>query len=274
MRRLDADDAWCQWVAGEPSGDGWRRFDQVLAPDSVADAGAEMMAGRAKGLTDVAGSYLASELVGAVIGGCFDAFLFERRVHSIAPSATWVHQRDDGWIDGVAAAHGAVRVLADDPLAAHPDAVIVDSIEALRTELAEQIVDLCTAVFAAVRDHVRYGLAGMWGSVADDLGGAALFSAQSRGVDADDAWAQAQLLTDEIARLAPRLKVRPRHQRIDVPNGSVWHQSVRGTCCLAYKVAIDPDPAGNGYCTSCPLRPDDVRAERVVRWRLSQEAGA
>lgn len=113
----------------------------------------------------------------------------------------------------------------------------------------------------------------MWGSLADGLVGGALLAEQRRpgGGDPDAAWTGVGELLDELASRVPELRARPRRQLIPW-SGGVWHQPVRGTCCLHHKTCADPGPSGDGYCSSCPHRSDGSRADRVSRWLERQHA--
>jgi hypothetical protein len=175
----------------------------------------------------VAGSYLAGWLGLVLVEPPAAAWALDGRVWSLAPGDLAVRPHPLGWFDGYAA-RGGLRP--------------VDV-----ATLADELVALLTPVFAAVRARLPYGLAGMWGSVADGL-------------------AEHPALVDAVAARVPRLRARPRFQTVRWSGGH--HRAVvRGTCCLWYKVFPgDPDPAGEGYCTSCPHRTDDSRAAAIAGW--------
>lgn len=42
--------------------------------------------------------------------------------------------------------------------------------------------------------------------------------------------------------------------------------AMRGTCCLYFRTVADPDPDGEGYCTSCPFVGEDRRRQRWSEW--------
>ncbi len=159
-------------------------------------------------------------------------------------------------------------MLPDDPARAHPDSEVVAHLDALSELVASEIVATLTVVFGAVRARAPFGLRGMWGSLADGLGGGAALDAVNRGIDVSETWREAMQLLDAIAARTPLMRVRPRLRELEW-SGGVSGVVVRGTCCLYDKTHDAPDPRGEGYCTSCPLRdPDD----QLDRWRDWLEA--
>jgi hypothetical protein len=199
------------------------------------------------------------------------AWLEDGRVLHLELEQVSVRFHDDGWVDGVVIADGALTVGPDDPAAQVRGVRVVDDPGERRRLVAGEIRSLAAPIFDAVRALVPYGRAGMWGSLADGLAGSTLYTEQRHpgGGDPAGAWAGVDALLDELARQTPELRARPRRQLITW-SGGTRHQSVRGTCCLYYKTRIDPDPCGDGYCSSCPHRPDESRAERITRWLEDQ----
>jgi hypothetical protein len=224
------------FVAGDPpGGEGWIGVDELLAGPALDRCVEAMLAGEAKGARDVAGSYLSAWLGGILAGPVAAAFRRDGRVWSLAPADLALRPHALGWFDGYAVRRERLR------------RVDLDS-------FADELVALLAPVFAAIRSRVPYGLAGMWGSVADAL-------------EAGD-----PALVDALAARVPRLRARPRFQPVHW-SGGVHRTLVRGTCCLWYKVYEgEADPAGEGYCTSCPHRSDGSRATRMAAWLEAGEA--
>ncbi len=221
-------------VAGPPGDDGWVAVDELVRGTRLDRCVDVLLAGEARGARDVAGSYLSSWLAEVLAGPAAAAFRRDGRVWSLDAPDLAVRPHDSGWFDGLAVVRGELRP--------------VDA-----GAFADAMVGLLEPVFAAVRARLPYGLSGMWGSLADCL---------AAGDDASD-----DGLVDALAARVPRLRARPRHQLV-AWSGGVHRTTVRGTCCLWYKVyeGGDPDPAGEGYCVACPLRTDESRAERMAAW--------
>lgn len=127
--------------------------------------------------------------------------------------------------------------------------------------------------FSAVRARAPFGRRRMWGQLADDIGGTALWTARAGDLDQRSAWKEAQAILDHVAETAPELRVRSRPFPVRWEGDETLFQ-VRGTCCLWYTTFEEPDRCGEGYCTTCPLRDDDVRHERLCRYLAELLAGA
>jgi hypothetical protein len=173
-----------------------------------------------------------------------------------------------------------VAVLPDDPDAGRPGTTVVADHQGLHRTLADGLVDAFAGVAAAVRERAPFGLAGIWGTLADHLADVALRHAREQGGDPDRAWAEATAVVDALAaRPEPRLRARPTRHDVACTAGS-GSFITRGTCCLIYKchdpAAGEPDTArariSAAACTSCPLRPEDERTallERHLRERAA-----
>lgn len=274
---IDAADGECSYALGDPSTTGeWHVLGDLLTAPGTIDALIEaLLDGEAAGHRDVAGSYLASWLAGPIARLAAAAWLDGGRVLHLEHDQVSVHFHEDGWVDGVVLADAGLKVGAHDYAAGLTGAHVVDALEQRRRLVADQIRSVASQIFDAVRARVPYGRSGMWGSLADGLAGNILYSEQRRpgGGDPAGAWAEIDALLDELARQVPELRARPRRQLIPW-SGGTRHHHVRGTCCLYYKTCSDPDPCGDGYCSTCPHRPDESRAERIVRWLENQRLEA
>jgi hypothetical protein len=273
--RIDAADDECSYAVGAaPASDAWHPLGDLLDDTAAVEALiGTLVDGEAAGHRDVAGSYLASWVAGPIVQLVAAAWLDAGWVLHLEHDQVWVRFHEDGWVDGVALADAALAVGADDPVAASTGVQVVGDPEERRRLVAGQIRSVAEPIFDAVRALVPYGRSGMWGSLADGLAGTALHTEQRRAGGGDPAgtWAGVDALIDELVRQVPELRARPRRQLIPW-SGGTRHQSVRGTCCLYYKTCTDPDPCGDGYCSSCPHRPDESRALRITRWLEDQPA--
>ncbi|MGH9041819.1 MAG: hypothetical protein ACRDZ3_16495 [Acidimicrobiia bacterium] len=132
--------------------------------------------------------------------------------------------------------------------------------------LAAEAVDVLVPLFDAVRAWAPFGLRGMWGALADGIGGRAAFGAAERGEDGAPAFRRAMAVVDAIAKAAPLSAIiRPFLVPVEW-SGGVTHLPRKGTCCLLYKTTADRDPSGENYCTACPLRDEESQLVRWVRW--------
>jgi hypothetical protein len=257
--------SWRALEAGVPESDGWLPFAAVVRDETVLRAWFDdFLAGEAKGQKDVAGSYLSSYLSSIVVEPVVDAVLALGRAWPTVAGNLLVRRHEQGWFDGLAIATSEVYVLSDDPRASDPDAHVLADLDELVELVTMQIAELFEPVFGVVRGLAPFGVRGMWGAVADGIGAGTLWSVRARRQgDAVHEWQRAMAMTDRLAGHAPRLKVRPDIERVEWEGGGA-HVSVKGTCCLYYKVHDgDLDPDGDGYCTGCPKR---SVASRHARW--------
>lgn len=263
VARLRQVDEYLAAEVGPPDGGGWYALDTVVSGGHL-NVWLENLVREKDGQRDVAGACLGSWLTGALAGVPVSALILERRVPRLG-SGLWLHRHDEGWFDGVAFASAHVEVLADDPEADHPDAVIVVDQATLAERYANALVEMLTPLLEAVRRRTPYGLRGLWGALADDLTGTALRAARLSGTDGWAAWALSQAVLDHVAARQTHLRRRPTPFPVSWTEGEALFQ-VKGTCCLYYKTHDGPlDPDGDSYCTTCPFRYDDNRLSRLRR---------
>jgi hypothetical protein len=144
---------------------------------------------------------------------------------------------------------------------------VVSDLDALVNWWAERLVAAVTPLIEAVRARLPFGGRCQWGSLADRVAYPPMALARRGGGDGASAWAEATTLIDALARHAPVRFARPKPFSVDWARGEAWF-SVKGTCCLRYRTAVQPDPCGAGYCNSCPILDD---ARRCARWRTYLE---
>lgn len=272
LQRLDAADEWRAWSVGPPADDGWVSVADLRDGDVLRSWFDELVEIETAGHRDVAASYVAGWLGSIVLEGPMHALRTELRTWHARADSLLVHRHAEGWIDGIAVLDDLVRVLPDDPDAGAPGTEIVADAAIMRRDLATEAAELLTPMFELLRSWAPFGLAGMWGTTADEIAGTAVWAARRAGHDCDEAFRAAGELLDELATRAPRLRVRP--TLVEVP----WSKGTaslarKGTCCLWYKTQTEPDPSGEGYCSSCPLREPTSQVERWSRW-LEEEATA
>lgn len=254
---------------GQPMGDRWMPMDDVSGIDAVV---AEQL-GRGGAGGDYAGAALSGALAAAAVAVGWLPVLAARRLPDLSGANIILHRHtDEAWFDAIAVRSPRVCVLPDDRAAGHPEATTVPTIEDLHRLLAGQLVDLLQPWFVALRARTPFGSAGMWGQLADDVCGTGLWTARRLGIDQRVAWSDGRAVVDIVATRVPTLRARPRPFPVRWRGGDAWFQ-VKGTCCLWYKTHADRDPNGDGYCTSCPLRDDEVRRGRLVTWLEGTAAG-
>jgi hypothetical protein len=128
---------------------------------------------------------------------------------------------------------------------------------------AAEIVRLTAPLVDGLCRQLPVGPAAVWGGVADELAGHALSFARETAADETAAWARAECL---LAHLEARTPARARPRLFPLSwSGGRTHFSVRGTCCLYYRTCAPPR-GEDDYCSTCPLRSDDSRTERLVTY--------
>lgn len=255
LAALQPPNGWFTHVAGEPAGDRWVLVEDVVAGPALVERWLEeLLDGSAHGHRDVAGSYLAAWLAGAIAEPVVAALQLHRCAWPVTADNLALRRHPEGWFDGLAVLRPELRVVADDDVAP------------LRELVAAELAALLAPIFDVVHAWAPYGRSGMWGSLADGIAADALLRARDLGRDGQATWQEVGRLIDALAARVPQLRVRP--VLCDVPwSGGITYLAVRGTCCLYYKVSGEPrDPHGASYCTSCPLRDDGDRRRRWATW--------
>jgi len=280
LARLASTRSWRRFTT-DVSGPGWVRLaDRVADPTGLDAWLAAELAGTAKGHRDLAGSLVAYRLAGSLAELAVLPLVAERRALVLSPEGLWLSFAGGARIEAVGLPALTVAVLAGDADAGRPGTVVVDGPDALHAVVAEGLVATFAGVADAVRSRAPFGLAGIWGTLADHLADVALRWARDTGADPDRAWSEANALIEALReRPEPRLRARPRRHDVTCAAGSGAFVT-RGTCCLIYK-GHEPAPGETGgrhdliaaaACTSCPLRPFDDRQALLVRY-LTERAG-
>jgi hypothetical protein len=275
MRSLSEDDgvelvfAQRSWP---PPGEDWTVLSDVLDNPAVVEGWVQdLLAGEARGRRDVAGSYLASWLAGTVAGVAAGSLIAMGRTWPLDPAGMAVHRHPDGWFDKTALNRPTLWVEAGDPAAGHPDAVVFENLNELYVRLAGEVVRLIEPVFSAVRAATRYPTRSMWGALSDGIAGSAVWRGLRKGTSDPGDWDRAMEFLDRLEERTRLVRTRPRLAEV-VWSGGVARLSVKGTCCLYFKVFDgEPDPCGEGYCSSCPFRTDESRQQKWSTWLEERE---
>jgi len=249
---------------GPSDGDGWVVLDDVVASGLLDRMAAGLLA--SEGRRDVAGSYLGSRVVAPVVDATVGALVTDARCADPAPANVAVHLHADGWFDRLHFLAPRAAVLSDDSAAGEPGTVVVPDPRALREWWAEQLSASLAPLLDAVRERLPYGRRGLWGAVADRVAAAALIVARSVERPGAVVWAEVVELLDALAAHAPVRLNRPSPFPVTAPSGrEAWFQ-VKGTCCLYYLTVEDPDPCGDGYCSTCPFTEPGHRHRKLADW--------
>jgi hypothetical protein len=276
LARIGATRSWRKFTS-EVTGPGWVRLADRLADPAALDAWlADELAGTADGHRDLAGSLVAYRLAGSLAELVMVPLLAERRAFVLSAEGLWL-SFTGARLDAVGLPAPTVAVLAGDPAAGKPGTAVAGSTDALHAVAAEGLATTFAGVAAAVRARAPFGLAGIWGTLADHLADVALRWSRDTGGDPDRAWSEANAVIDALAdRPETRLRARPQRHDVACPAGSGAFVT-RGTCCLIYK-CHRPGPGEPGprdqiaaaACTSCPLRSFEDRHARLVRYLTEQ----
>lgn len=273
VARLDQSSPWRRYTT-DAAGDGWVSYQERLADEAGLDAWyrAELDA-TARGHADLAGALIVYRLAGALAELVVGTVVDQRRSVAVTSAGLSLRFGDAARLDEVSVSAGTVALLADDPDATVPGAVVVGSPDALVAGALDGLVAVFGPLCDAVRARAPFGRSGMWGTLADHLAEVAVRRARERRRDVEAAWTIAEELVAGLAAREPRLRARPRRQVVPGRSGPTTFVA-KGTCCLIYKAA-DPAPArGDGArqliaaaaCASCPLRHPDDRAARFAAY--------
>lgn len=273
LARIDADDAV---RPGRPHGTSWSVLADAVRDEALLDRWFEEHRQLWPGARrDVGGSYLTWAISRPVARPVAAALCTLRRAWTLPLDAISIHhlgatEDPEAGRFGSFAFDGDLLVTAEDPAATDPHVTVVPGdLGDLVERAAREIHGALAPVFAAVRRRAPFGLAGMWGAVADDIGVAATIAAEA-GVPLADAVATTDRLTDELARFTGHMKIRPDLELVEW-SGGVSPFSVKGNCCLWYRTEADPDPFGAGYCGTCPKRDRSTMLAEHRNW-LEQQA--
>lgn len=227
-------------LTARPGGGGWLTLPAALA--TVPAWHAELA--HRHGDRRAAAAFLSAWLAGtpalvvglpALVGGA---------VAEISADGILLRRHHGGWIERYAVRPATVTTDGDPEVAA-----------------ARRIAELTAPIVERVCRALPIGSVAVWGGVADTLGAAALGFARAVGADERRAWHRVERLLDELGEHAP-VRYRPRLFPVAWSAGTS-HFPVRATCCLYYRTGPE-EGAGAATCTTCPLRDDESRTDRLI----------
>ncbi|HET6950662.1 MAG TPA: hypothetical protein VFI47_09815 [Acidimicrobiales bacterium] len=257
VARLDTASRWRRFGV-DVAAPGWIRLADRLGDGAAMDRWVQdERDGMAAGRRDLAGALIVYRFAGSLAELVVGPMVDQRRVLRLTPRDVWFRLGPAARLDGLAVPDAAVAVAPDDPDAGagHPDVTVVPGDEGLRAVAAGSLVEVFDPLARAVRARAPYGLAGMWGTLADHIAETAVARAGRSGGDQRHAWQATGALLAALAARQPLLRVRPSLTEVSSPAGAGCFVT-KGTCCLVYKVA--------DMCSSCPLRSDADRRARFA----------
>jgi hypothetical protein len=166
-----------------PAGPGWLRCADLVAGPDALDAWTGRVAGwlrRTHGAEphpSVAPTYLMGWYLDALARTGATWVVRRGRLPDLDPDDLALHETPGGWPDAVAVGGSRFRCLPDDPMAAHPDAVVVADTDDLLAALDARVREHAAAFHHAFRPPVAIGSRQRWGMV-DDVLEACLWSAR------------------------------------------------------------------------------------------------
>ena len=192
------------------------------------------------------------------------SFLAARRLPIIDLAALRFHWNPDGWIDQIALGTPRFYALADDRDAAHEDAAVLDSIDALRVQFGQSFESAVADWIPAFKAQSGMGPAALWAAASDACSYTVIATLQAlKREDCCDAEVEAVIQRDgsRLNRKAGVLWIEHGEQRAPFFK--------RVGCCLWYTL-----PGNEAhYCSSCPLRPLEER-EQLFRGAMVRAAEA
>lgn len=224
-------DAWAlaTELADVPS----RRLEQSLRRIAVHSTTTDRLV-----MTSRFFSSYVSQLAAAALG----CLLTNRRIPDVSAENVAVHVGDDGRVDEIRFLGGGFAVVAGDPVADHPDAVVVPDLGALRELLVRRLTTHhLEELILALQTQRGLGTRALWAAVEDRCLGALLWIGNGLGL-ADALLREAEALS----RTAPFVGT-SRIVAIEREAGPVLTLR-RGFCCLAYRLD------DGTLCSTCPLR--------------------
>lgn len=252
----------------EPSGSEWTRLDRM--PERIPESIATLVERSCQGHRTAAAAFLAADIGRQVAAFAAVTAYLTGRAPELSAERTWVRHHESGRLDRMALRQGTVGLSAGDPMANRPGAVRVGADDELDQWFMGAVVDVVEPVFAAVREHTRFGPRPQWNMVADALHAALLQASDEIGADQNTAWDRARRMVQLINRDRPRVTPKQRPFPLAMA-GRPEHRKermfmVRGGCCFYYRF-------GDSACAACPLTADDERA-RVLREHYEATVGA
>lgn len=223
---------------GPPTGDGWMRPGDMLAPRALEGMMARVARAAGTGDPRVSGTLLLEGYAWSLVAPALALHLTERRVPDIREAV--LRLGPDGYADGLAYTSPRFAALSDDPDAGHRHAVALADEGALLAWLRRGLVDHLEPIVGALAPRAGRGRRALWASVEDCCSDALTWLGDVLGAG-DAARAQADLLLGVEAPLHGRA----RYRAVGTGAGaSVVRERVG--CCQSFR------RPGHAECPTCP----------------------
>lgn len=258
-RRLSALDAHLDYRIGVPDSPRWHRLADLADVDLLRAWHTKLTA--LEGDRRTAAAYLGAWVASAAVEAYLLPALADARLPLAGIGDVAVHRHVEGWFDAVALPGLPLAVLPGDPAVGIAGVQVLAHRDGLLDATAAQLAALAP-LLETISAALPVGQAALWGGLADSIGTRGLWLARLLDLPRGEVWGDVQGLTDRIAAFRPRLRQRPTPFVVAYGGGKEWFQ-VRSTCCLYYRTVEDPDPDGEGYCNTCPLRTEASRIRRL-----------
>lgn len=238
---------------GTPGGDDWFSPAAFLQDETVLETLWTRLATEAKTTDRV---YLKQSAFGAYIWQLtvcgVASYLIARRVPDLSATNTMLHLDDKGWIDAMALLTPRFACLPGDPATDDAYATVVPDDETLRRfYLQALLTEHVEAFMGAMKSRYKYGLRAMQETLADRIAGSLIWLLK-------DLERKAEIHAEVEAFLA-LLPFTSKSGVLEVPfEGGSEPFLKRASCCMSYRLPQ------HGYCTSCPLQPEE---ERIARFQ-------
>lgn len=196
-------------------------------------------------------AWLFEKIVEHTVSTFVGCFVLHDRVPLAGPDSVWVTFDGDGVCSSPVFNDARFACLEGDPEALHPQATVLESIEALRDCLLQQLHDVYLPLAQVLARPARRGLRTQFRVIADLAIVAAWGFAREYYGEAEG-YRYAEMLGHGGPPLWGRSGFRDFHHR-----GHTFRHRVRNTCCLFFT------RQERRYCFTCPLRSE---ADRQQRW--------
>jgi hypothetical protein len=213
-----------------------------------------------------AGAFFVGHYAWYLAGAAIGSYLAEQRIPDLSPANVALRYSTYTWRAGDQSGEaesmelrflrGHFAALADDPAAAHPDAVLLPSAPALRDWLREALEQHMDPLIDAVHTGTRLSKRAQWNLVADSCARLFQHAGQQLG-EAPRGCAEGLAFIQSPE--SPMSASHTRYLTLEC-NGHSDTFVERGGCCLYYRV----EPGHN--CSTCPLRPAEERNQMLLAY--------
>jgi hypothetical protein len=271
FERIRALSSYLQAGLNPQPGDGWYSPFELFAPGS-ARLGDLMSYAQITYQTDSPEVIATTLLAGyqwIIIGPALACYLSERRVPDLSLHNVRVYfgeANDPTFASEVSYHCGRFLALPADPAAAHPDAIILPSYEAMRDWLRAGLETHLDWVVTQLQEATRARIKPLWRTVADRCAGTVIWL----GRELNGCFGDLDRVEAEVAAFIQAPSSRLRNDRtgsLRLTYQDCTHLFLqRGACCYAFKNKT----GRHGYCTTCPLQPPGERERRLLDYLKTQ----